>query len=127
MAGVVAHVGQPLDHGRDARQRPEFGGEAMGAGTLHQRGFDPGQLLALEAGFATRAPGRLQPRPAPRLPRVKPPVRRRHAHAQRASDRVLRQAAGEQPRRRQPPSFQRPEVPSTPACRGHASAWHRTR
>lgn len=125
MARVKAHPREPLDHRRHAWQRPQIGRKAMRGRALEQRPFHAGQRSPIQPGLAARPASGLQPAPALGLPGVKPPVRRRHAHAQLPRDRVLRQTAGEQPGRLEPPRFQRGEVPPSPPCAGHASAWHR--
>ena len=125
MARVKALPGEPLDERCHTRERPQVGAKPVRGRPLEQGPFDPGQGPPIQPGLAPRPARGLQAPPTLLLPGVKPPVRRRHAHAQLPRHRVLRPAPGEQPGRFEPPRLQRREVPPSP-CGDHPSAWHRT-
>ena len=123
MAGMMFDPRHSLDHGRDARQRPEIGTEPMRAGTSSERALDGGQLLRTELRLATGAPGALEALPSLGRPSLMPMIGGGAAHAQRLRHCGLRLAAREPPRGLEPPSFQRSKIPSGSAAgRGHASA-----
>jgi len=106
MRGVIPDTGRPGNDGRDPRQGPQIGGEAVGRRALQQRRLYPGQLLAIEARFAARPAGGLQRPSAFRPPRVIPPMGGHPAEAQLPSNGRLRGATSKQPRGLEPPRFQ---------------------
>lgn len=57
MAGVVPHAGLSFDDPRDARERPEIGGESVGLGSL-QEGFFHTRLLRGRPGLPVRRQAR---------------------------------------------------------------------
>ena len=68
VAAMVADPGQPLDHGRHARQGPVVGIEAVRAGTLAQRLVDGGKLLVRQAWGMPGGAGAAQRLQPARLP-----------------------------------------------------------
>lgn len=128
MARVVPHPREPLDDERDARQRPEFRGEAMSARALEQCRLDPRELRRLESRLAPRPARSFQAGAAFVLPGMKPDVGGGARRAQCAGDGRLRFAAREQPRGFVPTRFQRSKIPTGSAAgRGHALALQDTR
>jgi hypothetical protein len=57
---VVGDAGKLLNHLGDSRQRPQVCSEAMTLRSETQRGIYLGQLLCIEAGFASGAPRSLE-------------------------------------------------------------------
>lgn len=126
MPGVIADAGQTGDDRRDARQRPQVGGEAVGLGAAPQGPVDLGQLLPLQPWLAPGAPGGFEPGSALGLPGPIPAAGRHGRDVQRPGDGGLRLATREQPRGLKPACFQRVEVPAGTTRSRHHSAWHRS-
>jgi len=124
---MIGDPGQPGDDRRDARQRPEVGGEPMPSRPLEQGRLHPVQLASVEPWLPTQPAHRLQALPAPAPPPVIPLMRRLPTHPQRVHDGRLPAAPGEQPGGLEAARFQRGHIPTSLSCLGHASAWHRTR
>jgi hypothetical protein len=113
MARMILHAGQSLDHRRHARQCPEIGLEAVGAGALAQRGVEVLQLSPIQPGFAARAARASQSPKAPAPPLFMPPADALTAHLQSSSDGCQDQLATcEQPSSLFAPLLQRLKVTS---------------
>lgn len=124
---MIVDPGQPGDDRRDARQRPEVGGEAVPSRPLKQRRLHPAQLAPVESWLPAQPTHRFQCLPASAAPPVIPLVRGLPTDPQRPHDGRLPGAPRKQPRGLEAARFQRGHIPASPLCVGHASAWHRTR
>lgn len=91
---MIPDTRDALDHGRDARQGPEIGFEAVRRRPLAQGPLDTPQLLVIEPGSATRSTGTAQRQGPPAFPLVVPAADTLPGDPQRAGDRRLRKLAG---------------------------------
>jgi len=86
MPGVIGHAREPLNHGRDARQRPQVGRKPVRAGTLAERLVDPGQLRRRQFRLPSGSSGPAQCTAPSTTPRLIPAAHTLPAHSQSASD-----------------------------------------
>lgn len=86
MAGMIVVPGQPGDDHRDARQRPECGGEAVPPRPLEQGRLHPAQLAPVEPRLPAQPAHRFQRLSAPAVPPVIPLMRGLPTHPQRPHD-----------------------------------------
>jgi hypothetical protein len=123
---MIVDPGQPGDDRRDARQRPELGGEAVPSRPLEQGCFHPVQLSPIEPRLPAQPAHRFQSLPTPATPPVIPLMRGLPTHPQRVHDGRLPGTPGKQPGGLEAARFQRGHIPVSLSCLGHASAWHRS-
>jgi hypothetical protein len=120
MAGVVPHAGLSFDDPRDARERPEIGGESVGLGSL-QEGFFHTRLLRGRQTAGPSGASRTPPGAGPSLlPDLEPPAHALPADAQLASYVRLALALAKQLRGRLPAVLQLVKVPSCSCGSVHA-------
>ena len=127
MARVIVHAREAVDDRRHARQCPQLRAEAIALRPSEQGALDPCQLPGVEPRLSAQPPHRLQTLASPSAPEVIPAMRRLPTDAEPLHDRGLRLALREQPRRFEPPRFQRGTAPSPSSWTGHAPASDSTR
>ena len=98
MPGVVSDAGQPFDHLRHPRQRPQIRGKAAGTSARKQGPLEIGELPWRDSRGPARRAAAAQPVLATLLPAAIPAADVLAADAQLAGDLCLGDLAGEQRR-----------------------------
>jgi len=124
---MILDSGQPGDERRDARQRPQLGGEAVRPRAPKQGPLDAAQLPPIEPGLAAQPARRFQPLAPPAPPAVIPLMRRLSPDSQSPHHGGLPNSPRKQPCGLEAAGFQRGHIPVSPWCLAHPSAWHGTR
>ena len=123
MTGMVVNAGQAFDHQRDARQRPQVGGEAVAPRPLPQGLLHPAELPSLELGFAANQTGGVEGAHASAAPLRVPAADALAAHLELTGDGGQdHPARGKQAARLFAPEFKLVEIAAGANRRRHASS-----
>ena len=124
MTWMIVHAGDLLDHGGDARQRPQRRVKPVRGGAATEGFLHAAQIRRCEAGPAARPARALQRTRPAGFPLVIPAAHALAAHLQLLRDGCLCLAAREKPRRRRAPCLEGPEISSGTNTRLHPPSKH---